>query len=996
MANMGYLWTRLDHAIYAGDMDCSAACLANNTCDECFRLFAPCFDGRLNAANQRRAPFLVRHYSGDDASAPDRATAKATLQIWAGVGPSSSTGDSGLIRRTLEHFVHAGDASDVIADFEEQDYFRDYFRGPNNIRVMDDLTYGDVMDGLELACASAEADLVTSTSPGAGGVSNSPCSPDRLAELEASPNADIAQLEEHMKCSAKLVEDNAQLLLVRNLPQDVVNSVKASFGGATIPELAGSRGVLVGEITADIIELRNQRLRLADTMDQLGSQIFTLRTDLDRAGIQADRLRIGLSRDIHNQITNCIVASSPSISTGTGGASYNPGAAIATCTNTVAQIALAVQDTQDALDLNDLDIKTAYDRFNLAYQGLGRTLGEIEVALAAAGQRLQSRSAELATGRNTAKLALGQAMLFSSDGAGRHLRVNTLLRRRFTTSQERYERARIHAMQMAYLAKLAVEQRLGVRLADLRNDMTLVSAPASWESSLCTMTGMDFAQIRDGDNSQFESYANQFIGDYVDRLNRTVESYRLDFPFHEGSDTAVMSMRDVLLDVRDECPDGVDVPNVVADSGDLSTPRWSRESCAPVEVATGADGLPIEEVRNCVQLQRSVVDPAVDTGGTPLNLPSSTFLGAAIPWSVRFGPAEDGGLTSATIDTRVSQVIAAVEPGTYMVSWFGAQVEGSPLDVTKAVMVEVGGSPASLTVASQGIHGGTCDPMEHNGWCRYYAFVDVPRASDVTLAIVPNPDGVGDGLITAPQEVDIGGIQFEDLSTELRHGADRTLLRPTAFFETNQNARSSIPVCEDTDGDVFRSEWRYDCDRLCSSGFRTDCEESEAVLACYWERQFSLASEDLLARGQLGRAGFAVGNYNYRMDRLALNFVGTGVRDCENSTFPSTCYSSGNVNYSLEHLGPYTVINHQGDEYRAPLFTGNIEHARALSAERYLTNPLSSADRALIEPYSRGEFRGRPLTGTYVVRIWDDGNVNFNAIEDVQILLDYRYWTRFR
>jgi len=416
----------------------------------------------------------------------------------------------------------------------------------------------------------------------------------------------------------------------------------------------------------------------------------------------------------------------------------------------------------------------------------------------------------------------------------------------------------------------------------------------------------------------------------------------------------------------------------------------------PVEVATGADGLPIVEVRNCLQVRRSVVDTAATEEGTPLGLPSSTFLGSAIPWRVRFGPAEDGGLTSATIDTRLTQVIPGVESGTHMISWFGANVEGSPLAVEQAVSVEIDGAPVSLVVGSQGIYGGACDLAAHDGWCRYYSLVDVPRASDLTLAIVPDRVPAVDGFITAPQTVELGGIQFEDLSTEIRHGADAAGLHPTGFFETDQNARSSIPVCEDTDGDVFRSGWRYDCDRLCSTGFRTDCDESGAVLQCYWERQFSLASEDLLARGQLGRAGFAVGNYNYRMDRLALNFVGTGVRDCEDSAFPSTCYGSGYVNYSLEHLGPYTVINHQGDEYQAPLFTGNIEHARGLSAERYLTNPLSAADRGLIEPYRRGEFRGRPLTGTYVVKIWDDGTINFNAIEDVQILLDYRYWTRFR
>ena len=151
-------------------------------------------------------------------------------------------------------------------------------------------------------------------------------------------------------------------------------------------------------------------------------------------------------------------------------------------------------------------------------------------------------------------------------------------------------------------------------------------------------------------------------------------------------------------------------------------------------------------------------------------------------------------------------------------------------------------------------------------------------------------------------------------------------------------------------------------------------------------------------RVQEGRevADLVRGNYNYRADALSLNFVGTNVRDCAGSPFPSGCYGSGFVNYSIEHLGPYPVSNHQGERYEPPLFTGLIESARGLSAERYLTNPLSSADRALIEPYSRGEFRGRPLTGTYVIRIWDDGVVNFDHIEDIQILLDYRYWTRFR
>jgi hypothetical protein len=85
-----------------------------------------------------------------------------------------------------------------------------------------------------------------------------------------------------------------------------------------------------------------------------------------------------------------------------------------------------------------------------------------------------------------------------------------------------------------------------------------------------------------------------------------------------------------------------------------------------------------------------------------------------------------------------------------------------------------------------------------------------------------------------------------------------------------------------------------------------------------------------------------------------------------------------------------------GDAYDAPLFTGNIEHARGLAAERYLTNPLSGADRGLIEPYMQRQFRGRPLAGTYRIRVWEVDGIDFEQLEDVQLVLDYGFWTRFR
>jgi hypothetical protein len=44
--------------------------------------------------------------------------------------------------------------------------------------------------------------------------------------------------------------------------------------------------------------------------------------------------------------------------------------------------------------------------------------------------------------------------------------------------------------------------------------------------------------------------------------------------------------------------------------------------------------------------------------------------------------------------------------------------------------------------------------------------------------------------------------------------------------------------------------------------------------------------------------------------------------------------------------------------------------------------------------YVRSEFRGRPLDGNFALRVWDEG-ITIDAIQDVQLYIKYRYWTRF-
>ncbi len=221
----------------------------------------------------------------------------------------------------------------------------------------------------------------------------------------------------------------------------------------------------------------------------------------------------------------------------------------------------------------------------------------------------------------------------------------------------------------------------------------------------------------------------------------------------------------------------------------------------------------------------------------------------------------------------------------------------------------------------------------------------------------------------------------------------------TGYFPTNGDYTAPIGTCED-DGKGFRSwdNWTYRCETYCPAGTGNNCEltytKNTLPKACYYETRFNLA-EDQIDRGRLiQQAGFARGNFNYRIDQLAVNFVGTGLRSCEGAELSSSCYGGNFLQYSIEHVGPYRVRNHDGDLYAARLFTGRIQQAKGLAAERYFTNPMSGADRSLITEYVREELKGRPLDGTYLLRVYDNEALHWSNLEDIQLMINYRYWTR--
>jgi hypothetical protein len=216
-----------------------------------------------------------------------------------------------------------------------------------------------------------------------------------------------------------------------------------------------------------------------------------------------------------------------------------------------------------------------------------------------------------------------------------------------------------------------------------------------------------------------------------------------------------------------------------------------------------------------------------------------------------------------------------------------------------------------------------------------------------------------------------------------------------SFERTTTTSTVKLALCEDTDGAIFRAtQWKRDCVHQCNSGFSNNC--ANGPISCYREATFGISQSAIQNGKVFNFSGFAKGNFNYRIDQVAMNFVGTGIRDCSSSLLPTSCGGAGFVTYSFDHTGPFLVRNFDGTDFRAFLFDGHIEQARGLASERYITNPLGSSDRELLADYERGELQGRPLDGNFAIRIWEDPSINFEHIQDVQLILNYSYWTRFK
>lgn len=805
------------------------------------------------------------------------------------------------------------------------------------------------LDGLELLCDATQLKVNGSSGAPAG--------------IETF--ADVARAGDYLKGLSNSITRHAGRMIFPNIPKIAVDAGRETSAIGVVPALGGKMAEAVTNLRRAELQAKAAVPVITGEMNQFSTELKALGARLAENADLAKIRSLNLTSTVLDRLTECANALMSAQNIYTFGAN-----GVVNCANSVAQIALATQ-------INDLQSQAAAKDETILKLDFGgkaalhaRALQAAAISLGDAAESIDQQSAVIEGLKKEAQVNLAKALYLSSWQSSQAVNNLRSLGALKTDKKARYEAALQNARLMANLAKRSIEQRLGVRLSQMRDDLPLVAAPSTWEGTECTLRGIDYAKLGEtsatsGLKKGHTNYTDGFIGDYVTKLSNLVESYRLQNDFHEGNDTAVVSLRDDVFNVRKSCD--VRSSNLLFKSADLDyTAAWRPVGCEPIDV-----GGSIQPALNCVAALPRVDSPFVAFDGP---------LAATAGYDLRFG---DGNGCAAPLasgpcgwqSTAALVQSVTLDQGTYRFSWY-----------TKESGTNGGAHAGKVVDANGTVVGVTYGPLVPG------AVPNWNRASLTFTVATTALYNVGFGLpelVPASTSVTVAAAMLEHLPLD---GSANAFL--PSYERTDLTPFVQMPACEDSDGEIFRhSQWQRECLRLCDSGFSNNC--TNGPTKCYQQASFGV-SQSSLTNGKLFNAsGFARGNFNYRINSVALNFVGTGIRRCADSSLPSTCNGGGFVTYSLDHQGPFFVRNYDGKDFQALLFDGHIEQARGLATERYITNPMSSSDSQLLGDYTRKELQGRPLDGNFTVRIWEDDEMDFNAIKDVQVVLNYSYWTRF-
>jgi hypothetical protein len=243
---------------------------------------------------------------------------------------------------------------------------------------------------------------------------------------------------------------------------------------------------------------------------------------------------------------------------------------------------------------------------------------------------------------------------------------------------------------------------------------------------------------------------------------------------------------------------------------------------------------------------------------------------------------------------------------------------------------------------------------------------------------VSNPDSFHIAFAASATRGSPGSVAIADVQLELGTASGV----PSGYSDTGGQGETVQYQCAMSSDDLRRA-------------FIRGCDPDGT---CFYDLQtpISINTQTFTSNGAPLAGKLAKGNYNFRHVDVAVNVVGTGVIDCSQTQSPD-CNGSGYLSYALTHDASNIGVLGFDSQYRRFDFgMAAIDHGKALTSERYITTPLGSDDQALVAQFRKTELRGRPLDGTYTLRIYDSTSLHFDHIQDIQLVLNYHYWSRIQ
>ncbi len=599
-------------------------------------------------------------------------------------------------------------------------------------------------------------------------------------------------------------------------------------------------------------------------------------------------------------------------------------------------------------------------------------LSEVRLASASVNRTV----AEIRRQRARAEIALAKAAgarVATTVAKDMPIVLNTVYQRQFGVLSARYANALAEAKRAAYLARLSIEQKLGVRFEEMTEDVGPIDAPALWVEDLCSLEGVDYESLASsvGDETAEEEellirgFAEQYIGDYVDKLEEVVEFYNLERPFREGDDRVVVSLSD-LVGIAGSC-------DVVSRNMLLHSDALTHQPLEVSEEGRAVEGWRV--VSNANYCVSAYPEPGTVAGAesSPVQpVPPPGGVGAASLLAV--GECEGGVLPEppSPLETLseggVYQTVDITAAGEYVLSWFdsgrasdGSLVQvGDPAPTYLVSVIDAEGIPVWLSEFAAHVA-----LEEDDAWSERRQDVipiGFPGSYHVAFSVRAEPDQV--------PTVALANVQLERIAGG--SGFASAYVRTTG-------TRVQTVACPAGSAENLRDAFVHKC----------NAED------CWYELVVPIS----LDRGALAKTspesggGLAQGNFNLRHDSIALNLVGTGVIDCSLET-PS-CYGNGLVEYDLVHEASSVAISdYTGRDTCFDFGSGWIRGGKALATERYITQPISDADQSLIgqSGIMKREFAGRPVDGLYRLTVHDRPGLQWSKVEDIQLVLGYSYW----